>query len=885
MSPSQPGKVTWVERACRSLIGLASVLVPTERSRAWREEWEAEVWYHLRKQRDRPSLWELGVVARCLGAFPHAVWIRREAWSMETLSQSARIAVRRLWRDPSFSVSVVAVIGLAVAATATVFSSYEAVVLRPLPYSKPSRLVSVWAEHEERGWYQEYVAPANLLDWRESVDAFEDVAVYGDYSWEQILSEGGDVEVVEAGPVSGNIFEVLGVQALLGRVFRTEETWSDTEPVAVLSHAFWVRRFGGDPGVIGTRLELSGVSYEIVGVMPREFRYLAPDKELWIPFRWDPAARGLAFARRAHLVRAVARLSPDASVEDAEVQLRSVAERLASAYPATNDGLSAGITPLREYLVGERGMTLSALLGAVVILLLAACVNVGYLILVRWTRRRREVGIRKALGAGRGTLVRDAALERVVLSVLGAGVGVGASLLGMKVLAQLAPPELLASAELQLSTPLLAISAAIMGLAALGFTAVPARAAHGIGPAGLSDQKVRSEASVRRSPAIQAFVILQVALSAVLIFSAVLLARSFVTLRSVDTGFTSAGVLTFAVPFPDNSDEAAEQRARTAAQITQELADLPGVTSAGAVRRLPVTGNGWTSFFSVEGAGADGQSFEIVHREADSGYFETMRVPVRAGRLLRADEQDALLVNETFSRRAFGDQDPIGRRISFTEQPSETTRWWRIAGVVGDERQNGLRSAARPEVFTHYRFDTPATFRFVARTSSDPTTLVPQARRVLRAVDATLPMDEIATLEDVVTRSMAQERFLTVLAGAFALFAALLAVVGVYGVTAQLAHGWQREFAVRIAVGAAPSSLFAMVVYRGATLVVGGLLLGGLGALAVARVVEAFLFETSASDPMLVLVAAALVTVTGIGAAIPSALRAMRTDPARSLAA
>ena len=884
MSRSQPEKVTWAERACRSLIGLASGLVPTARRSAWREEWEAEVWYHLRKRGGPAAVWGVGSVIRCLGAFPHALWIRGEGWSMAILWQSARLAARRLWRDPAFSVPVVAVIGLAVAATATIFSSYEAVVLRALPYDEPSELLSVWAEHEERGWYQEYVAPANLFDWRESVDAFEDVAAYGDFSWEQIVTEGGEVEVVEAGPVSGNLFEVLGVPALLGRVFRPEETWSDAEPVVMLSHGFWLRRYGADPGVIGSRIDLSGLSYEIVGVMPRDFRYLAPDKELWIPFRWDPASRGDAFFRRAHQVRAVARLSPDASVEDAAVQLRSVAERLASEYPATNDGLSAGITPLREYLVGGRDMTLRALLGAVVILLLAACVNVGHLVLMRWTRRRREVGIRKALGAGPGALVRDAALENVLLSVLGAGVGVAGSLFGMKVLARLAPPELLASAELRVSGPLLAMSAAIMGLAALGFTFLPARATAGVSAAGFADQKVRSEVGVRRSAAIQSFVVLQIALSSVLIFSAVLLARSFVVLRSVDTGFTSAGVLTFAVPFPDASDETSEQRARTARQITRDVGDLPGVTATGAVRRLPVIGNGWTSFFTVEGASPDAQSFEIVHRGADSGYFETMRVPIHRGRLLRTDEGDALLVNETFARRAFGDEDPIGRRIAFTEEPSQTTLWWRIVGVVGDERQNGLRSAARPEVFTGYSFDTPSTLRFVVRTSGDPINLVPQVRSVLRAVDASLPMDEIATLEDIVSRSLAEERFLAILAGAFAFLAALLAVVGVYGVTAQLAHGWRREFAVRIAVGAAPSSLFAIVVSRAAALVVGGLLLGGFGALAMARVVEALLFETSASDPKLVLAAAALVAVTGIAAAVPSAVRAMRTDPARSLA-
>lgn len=876
----------WAERACRSLLAVASLLAPPDQRTAWREEWEAEVWHYVHGGGNpKEPTSGLAVVLRCLGAFPHALWIRRGRWSVYATWTSVRLTARGLARDPAFSGSAIVVFGLAVAAAATLFASYEAVVLRALGYAQPDRLVSVWAEDEERGWYQEYVAPANLFDWREQVAAFEDVAAYGDYTHELIMIGAGEAEVVDGGQVSGNLFEVLGTAAALGRTFRMEETWADTDPVVVLSHDFWQRRFGADPAAVGRRIELSGVLHEIVGVMASDFRYLAPDKELWIPFRWDREALAATFFRRAHLVRAVARLSRDATPAEAAEQLHTVAARLAEAHPATNEGLSAGITPLDDYLIGDRGTTLRALLAAVGVLLLAACVNVGYLVMVRWRRRHREVAIRRALGAGTGALARDAAVESVLLSVGGAGLGVLGSVVGMRILTALAPPELFASAELRLSVPLVLTVIGTMAAAALFFALLPLRGTLSVRPAGVASHGTRSPVSARRSRGIHGFVALQVALSAVLIFSAALLARSFVALRSVEPGFDPSGVLSFAVPFPDQSDEAGPERLATAEQIAADLRVLQGVIAVGTNREIPITGSGWTSSFSIAGSGAESEGFEIVHRTGDAGYFEAMRVPVVRGRLIAEDEEDAALVNQTLARRAFGSADPIGQRIAYTETPGEQTIWYRIVGVVGDERQSGLRAEVRPEVFNHFTFDIPATFRFVVRTSSDPGAFLPRVRDGLRGVDSGLPMDEIATLDDVVAGSLAEDRFVTLVAGAFAFLAGLLAVVGVYGVTAQAAAGWQREFAVRLAVGARPRSLLAAVLRRGAVIVGVGLALGGVLAIWSARFIEAFLFETSSSDPTTLLVAAALVAGSGLAATLPSAVRAMRTDPARSLAA
>jgi putative ABC transport system permease protein len=617
--------------------------------------------------------------------------------------------------------------------------------------------------------------------------------------------------------------------------------------------------------------------------MPEDFRYLAPDKEIWIPFRWAPDALSAAFFRRAHLVRAVARLRDGVGPEEALEELLGVAAGLEASYPETNTGLTAGITPLGDWLVGDRAVMLRALASAVAILLIAAAVNVGYLVLVRRKRREAELAIRRALGAGQSEIFSDAAAEAALVSLIGAGLGVLGSLWGMRWLASAAPPELLGSVEPTPSVSLVLLSVGIVAVSALFFTILPTR----LGPATSGSAAMtpgsRAGTSSARARGIRGFVTVQVALSTVLIFSAALLTRSFVTLRSVDPGFDASGVLTFAVPFPDGSDEAAPERARAARQIVRDLEGLDGVVSAGAVRQLPVLGNGWTSFFSVEGRAPGEGSFEIAHRGADAGYFESMRVPLVAGRHVQDDEVGVVVVNETFARRAFGSSEALGQRIAFTEEPSESSTWWTVVGVVGDELQNGLRVEARPEVITPYTWDVPSTFRFVARTSGDPLALLPWARQVVRSIDASLPLDEVASLDGIVRDSLARDRFMTLVAGAFAFLAGLLAVAGVYGVTAQAAASWQREFALRLAVGARPANLFRSVLRRGAALVGGGLALGALLAVWSTRFIEAFLFETSGSDlPSLALVTL-VIAISGLLATVPSALRAMRTDPARSL--
>lgn len=793
-------------------------------------------------------------------------------------------AARRLAHDAGFAVTAVGVLALAVTTTATIFAAYEAVVLRALTVREPGRLLGVWAENPERGWHQEYVAPANLLDWREQVDAFADVAAYADQPQERILVGAGGPRVVESGAVTGNLFQLLGVEPLLGRSFRMEETWAESPPVVLLSHGYWMRELGGEPAAVGRSMALGGVEHEIVGVMPESFRYLVPGVEVWVPFRWSAVQRESAFFRRAHLVRAVARLRDGATADAAAVQLRAVADRLAAAYPATNQGLSAGITPLGEYLAGDRAGPLGALLLGVLLLLLAAYGTVAYLIATRAARRAPDAALRRALGATTARLSGELLAEGAWLASLAGALGAIGSLGGMRVLAATAPDTLLGSVELGIGAPLVIALAASTVVSACLFSVLPALAGADLPAAGLLRPlpgRSRARGSWRLA---RAFVVLQVALSVMLLLGAGLLGRSLAALRRVDPGFDRHGVLTFAVPFADPGDDAAADRFRVAEALVDRVAGVDGVERAGMVRQLPILGSGWTSLYTIEGGDGEPGGVEIVHRSASAGYFEALRVPLLRGRMLaREDAGSGVVINERFAREAFGDGEPLGRRVAFTDSPSSGTSWWTIVGVVGDERQNGLGRPVRPEVFTDLTFDTPGTVRFVVRSSVPTGPLVAAVRDALGDIDPGLPVTEVAALDSIVSDSLATERFLLLLAGTFAALATVLAVTGVYGVTSQLAAEWRAELAVRLAVGAAPRALLGMVLGRALATVAAGLALGGAGALAGARVVASLLHGTSPADP--VTIASVVVVLTGAGllAALPAAAAAMRTDPARAL--
>jgi len=798
-----------------------------------------------------------------------------------------RAALRSLGRDRGFSGTTITVLAVAIAASTALFSAVDQVVLQPPAYADPSRLFSLGAENPDRGWTKEYIAPANLYDYREQVDAIDDIAAFGDDSWDQVATGQGDPQVLSVGAATGNLFTVLGVTPFLGRGFRDEETWADADPVVVLSHGLWLRRYGGDPSVIGHSLILDGVAYTIIGVMPRGFEALGRGHELWRTFHWTRSAREQTWFRRAHLVRAVARLRSGVSPKEAESQVRSVAARLAQSYPGTNRGLSASLTPLQDFLVGDRETPLFLLLGAAALLLLLAAVNVGTVVLVRWAKRRRDLAVRAALGAQPRRLITQLLGECALIATAGAVLGTVAGMVLLRPLLALAPPDQLPLDGVRLDGRFLVFAVLATGLSAVVLGLGPALQSTRVAPLDALREGGGRGGSHTSRGVIRWLVAVEVGLAVVLVVGAGLLGRSLGRLNAEDPGFDPNGVLAFTVPQPDESDEAAPARVRFAADFLARVRRLPGVVSAGATRALPTEGTGWTGDLSIEGVEDLPGLLEVVHRETESGYFGTMRVPLVAGRLFDdgddAQSPPVVMINEALA--AWFPGDPIGRRVANTKAPTPGTEWWTVIGVVGNERQRSLAEAPRPELFVSYRQDTPGRLRYVVRTAGDPRTLVDPIRTVLRAVDPALPLDQVETMTSVTRASLWREHFLFAVTSSFGLFASILAAMGVYGVAAQLSQSRVREFGIRVALGAAPRAMMGEVLRGALGMVAAGLGFGLVGALVVTRVLAGVLYGVSPTDPTTYLAISVVLAAIALGAVLGPALRATRVDPVRALRA
>ncbi|HEX2189455.1 MAG TPA: ABC transporter permease [Longimicrobiaceae bacterium] len=818
--------------------------------------------------------------------------LRRErrtgAW--DALRQDAAFALRTLRRSPGFSAVAVLTLALAVGANTAIFSAVSGVLLRPLPFADPDRLVMLWEENPEKDWHAVSAAPANLLDWREQVPAFQDVAGYAEFADRVTLTGAGEPQALSAAQVTGNFFSVLGVRAEHGRTLRDEETWAGPEPVAVISRRAWIRSFGADPEVVGRVVQVDGRPVRVVGVVPPGIDLPVEGVDVWLPMAWDPAARQQTWFRRAHWVRPVARLRPGVPLDAADAQLQTVVRRLQAQYPETNRLMGAGMTPLHEFLVGDTRTPLLVLLGAVGLLLLLACANVGNLLLVRATGRQRELAVRSALGAGRRRLVRQVATESLVLSAVAGGAGLLLGWGGTRVLGALRPPELLAEGQIALDWRVLVYTLAVTAASGLLFGLVPAawtsRAplGQGLRAGGRATGLGRNARRVTG-----ALVVAEVAVALLLVVGAGLLLRSFRELREVEPGFESRGVLAVTLVLPAAEYDTDEKVAAFYGELVRRAGALPGVVDAGAVRKLPLTDPSWSSDFSVAGRGPDEYGVDVLHREVTPGYFRTLRVPLLRGRGFtpadRAGAPMAVVVNEALARRYFPGEDPVGQRIAFDRVPDESSVWRTIVGVVGSERQDGLADEPRPEIFAPVAQDPTRGMVLVLRAHGDPMTLAPAVRRTVAGLDPDLVPYEVQTLDGVRADSIARQRFLMALLAAFAGVALVLALVGVYGVLAQAVRQRAQEMGIRLALGARPRDVLWLVVRHGLALVAAGIGVGLGAALVATRAVESLLYGVRPTDPPTFAAVAGLLALAGLAAGVVPALRASRTEPATVLRA
>ena len=814
--------------------------------------------------------------------------VRGGRW-VSDMVRDARFALRTLRNNPVLTVTAVLTLAIGVGANTAIFSTLHAVVLRPLPFRESDRLVMLYETNAERGWTQAEAAPANYFDWREQVEAFEDVAAYPSWPGTTVLSHEGEAQVLSTMSVTGNFFTVLGVPVALGRSFTNDETWDTGERIAMISHRLWSTRFGGDSTLVGRTISLGGFPGRVIGVVAPTFSLPGWNPDVWLPTAADRAALNRVSFRRAHWWRAIARLKPGVSLTQANVALQVVVQRLQRDYPVTNTGMGAGMMPLHRFLVGDVRQPLIALQFAVGLLLLIACANIGNLLLVRAADRERESVVRLALGAGRGRLVRQALSESLVLSTLGGISGVVLGWAGTKVLSAMQPEGMLPVGDIGVNASVLAFALAVSIVSGLLFGIGPALWAGRRAPAEVLKEGGRGASRTRLRRWSHALAVGEVAVALVLLAGAGLLVRSWWRVQSVDPGFTSDGVLTVATSLPPGNFNTQPKRDAFFTAALERLKAIPGVKGAATVTRLSLTETGWSSSFAVAGRPPEDIGVEVVHREISPGYHDVLNIPVIRGRTFNdADDANApsvLLINEALAKKYFANDDPIGKRVSFDRIPDSTSFWRTIVGVVGSERQRGLEFEPQPEFFAPVVQDENGPRVLVIRTSVPPTSIIDAARSALTSIDRTVGIVRVRPMSEIRDGALARRKFVMTLVLTFASAGLLLALVGVYGVMAQLARGRRREIGIRVALGAPLTNIRAMVVRRSFALAGSGVVIGVAGSLAASKAMQSLLYDVSPVDPLTLSFVGVMLAGAAVAASMPTAWRASRVNPTETLRA
>jgi putative ABC transport system permease protein len=803
---------------------------------------------------------------------------------LEEFTADSLYALRTFRRSPGFAAAAILTLALGVGANTAIFSVVNAVMIRPLPFAARDRLMMLTEENPERGWVRNIVAPANALDWGEQVKAFDDVAMYNPFGGTSTLTGQGAPVLLRSQLVSGNFFSLLGVRPQAGRTFTPDETWDRGTPIVVISDRVWRDRFGARADLIDQTIELNGRKVQVVGVVPASFSFPGSDAEIWRPLGFNRADRTQVWFRRAHWMRAIARIRPGVTRSQADAEFQSVVRRLQRDFPATNATMGAAMTPLHEFLVGDTRRPLVILLGAVAMLLLIACANVGNLLLVHAAGREREAALRLALGARTTRLVRQALTESLVLSTLGGLAGLALGWWGTRALLALQPPGLIPMRDVGLSWMVLAYVLVITTMSGLLFGVAPAlwssrRIAAEVlkegGRSGTTGHRVRRWANV--------LVVSEVALALLMSVGAGLLVRSFWHLERVDAGLDVKGVLTASFALPSIRYDSASKVSAFYDGLGDRVRALPSVESLAAVSQLPLTDFSWSSDFSVFSWPADKFGTEIIHRVVTPDYLRVLHIPLTEGRFFTGDDRRGntrvVVINDVLARQYFKGESPLGLRMSFDRKPDSASVWRTIVGVVGSEHQAGLDKDARAEVFEPFTQSTKSSMTLVIRTTGDPASLAPAVRRAVSDLDPNLAILKIEPMSVVRAAALARQRFLTILLLAFSGVGLLLAVVGVYGVMAQLARGRTREMGIRVALGAQASQVQWLVVRHGLLLTATGEAIGMLAAFFATRAMVALLYGIDATDPPTFFAVPFLLALAAMAACWVPAWRSARADP------
>jgi predicted permease len=814
---------------------------------------------------------------------------RRGLPALESLIQDLRYAVRGLGRNRAFAVASIATLALGIGVNSAIFSVVNAVLFTPLPYEQPEQLITIWTSHPEIRRDANAMSRENALDLERMLTTISGLGMLQANIIGTVPVDGQGVSAIGA-VVTPAIFEVLGTRPLYGRTLEQ----GDGPDVIVISHGFWRRQFGGDPAVVGRTFGRGRSAATVVGVMPRGFTLPYPsmlqasvsfvassEVDFWMPLL-DPKPGSTDRGARMHAV--VARLKDGVSIEAAQADLANAWRQLAQTYPEANGGWSAHVVPLHQQAVAPVRAAMLLLLGSVGVVLLIACVNVANLMLARGVARQRELALRAALGAKRSRLLQQVMVEGLVLSSAGAVLGLLFARWATPLIVALAPAGTPRLSEVTTDFTVVMFTMAVAVACGMAVSLVPGWGASRVSMRSALVEGGRSSSGGGRR--LRGLLVAgEMGLAVVLTIGAGLLGRSFLAVLNVDPGFRADHLLTMQIQVPARY-ETSEQRIGFYQQTFQRLEAVPGVMSVGGTTRLPLAGTNSITQVAVEGrVPPAGQWPEADFRRAVHDYFETMSIPLRRGRLFTdADHAKAapvVVINEAFARRMFGDEDPIGRQLRLG--PSSPVRQATIVGVIGDLRHQRLDVAPVPEVYINYLQGPPVAPLLVIRTADKPASLTASIRAALRDVDASLVPIDVRTMDDLRSSSVSARVFLMALIVAFGGLALVLAAVGVYGVLSLVVAERKREMGIRLALGASPRRLVALLIRQAVTLAAAGVGGGIVVALALSPMLASQLFGIGAADPVTIAgVAGVLLAVALLAAAIPAS-RVMGVDPVTTL--
>jgi Acidobacterial duplicated orphan permease len=800
---------------------------------------------------------------------------------LSDLSQDLRYGLRMLLKNPGFTIIAVIALALGIGANSAIFTVVNAVLLRPLPYKNPERLVMVWEDNSKQGFPRDTPAAANYVDWRDQNHVFERMAATVEISFN--LTGAAEPERIDGQRVSASLFQLLGVEPQLGRTFRPEEDQPGANHVVILSHGLWQRRFGSDPAIIGRAINLDGQIFTVVGVMPRSFQFPSRTDHLWIPIAFTAKEAG---ERGNHYLEVIARTKPGISLQQAQAEMTTIATRLQQQYPETNTSIGAVITPLHEHLVGNIKPALLVLLGAVAFVLLIACANVANLLLARAAVRQKEIALRLALGASRSRMTRQFLTESVLLSAFGGGVGLLLSIVGLDLLKRFIPPNISQAQAVGIDAKVLLFTLLISLATGLLFGLAPAAQMANSNISDTLKETGRDPAAGTHGNRIRGFLIIsEVAVSFLLLIGAALLINSFIRLRHVDPGFRSEKLLTMKIVLPETRYPDKQRRSLFYDELLRRVETLPGVASAALATNVPLTNSGNSVGIAIEERAdpAPDRVPIVITRVVSPGYFKTMTIPLIEGRVFteedKADSPPAVVISETTARRFWPGENAVGKHIKVGRSASPRP-WLTVVGIVKDVRQFELVVEPKPQMYLPYQqveFFEPRAL--IIRTNFDPLSLAGSVRQTVWELDKDQPVSDISSMEEVISDSVARQRFSMLLLGVFAGVALVLAAVGIYGVMSYSVAQRTHEIGIRMALGAQRSDVMKMTIGQGLRLVLTGVAIGLAGAFVLTRVMSTLLFGVSPTDPLtFISISIVLVSVAVLASYVP-ALRATRIDP------